>query len=99
MLLVNSNSIVKLYACGTNSHTIRVRRAGLINIRDYTAIDKACHAKCGSPYLVPPGPNISKYLDPQIISFNFAEIFGPPELKFLNYLDRLEIFYPLSNLH
>ena len=25
MLLVNSNSIVKLYAYGTNSHTIRVR--------------------------------------------------------------------------
>ena len=57
----------------------------------------ACHAKNGSPYLVPPGPNISKYLGPQIIYFKFAEIFGPPELKFLNYLDPFEIFYPLSN--
>ena len=26
--------------------------------------------------------------------FNLAEIFGPPEQKFLKYLDRLEIFYP-----
>ena len=45
-------------------------------------------------YLVPPGPNISKYLAPQIIYFKLAEIFGPPELKFLNYLDPFEIFYP-----
>ena len=56
--------------------------------------DDGCHAKSGPPYLVPPGPNISKYLDPWIIYFKFAEIFGPPELKFLNYLDPLEIFYP-----
>ena len=27
--------------------------------------------------------------------FNFAENLGPPELKFLNYLDHLEVFYPL----
>ena len=27
------------------------------------------------PFLVSPGPNISKYLDPRIIYFNFAEIF------------------------
>ena len=37
--------------------------------------------------------NILKYLDPWII-FSFAKNFGPPELKFLNYLDHLEIFYP-----
>ena len=42
-----------------------------------------------------PGPNISKYLDPRIIYFNFAGIFGPPEQKFLKCLDLLEIFYPL----
>ena len=29
------------------------------------------------PFLVPPGPNISKYLDPPVIYFNFAKIFGP----------------------
>ena len=33
------------------------------------------------PFLVPPGPNISRYLDPS-------------EQKFLKYLDLLEIFYP-----
>ena len=33
------------------------------------------------PFLVPPGPNISKYLDPRIIYFNFVEIFGPPGTK------------------
>ena len=59
----------------------------------------ACHAKSGPPYLVLPAQNISKYLNPRIIYFDFAEIFGPPELKFLNYLDCLEIFYPPSNLH
>ena len=46
------------------------------------------------PYLVPPGPNILKYLDPPDNLFQLAEIFGPPELKILNYLDTFEIFYP-----
>ena len=55
--------------------------------------------KVDPPYLVLPSPNISKYLNLRIIYFNFAEIFGPPELKFLNYLDCLEIFYPPFNLH
>ena len=54
----------------------------------------ACHVKSGPPCLVLSGPNISKYLDPRITYFNFAEIFGPPELKFLNYLDHLKIHYP-----
>ena len=30
-----------------------------------------------TPYFSSPGPNISKYLDPRIIYFNFDEIFGP----------------------
>ena len=59
----------------------------------------SCHKKTGPPFLVPPGPNILKYLDPRIIYFNFAEIFGPPEQKFLKYLDHLEIFYPLVILN
>ena len=45
-------------------------------------VTKACHVKTGPPFLVPTGPNISKYLDPQKIYFNSAEIFGPPGTKF-----------------
>ena len=45
--------------------------------------------KVDPPYLVPPGPNISKYLDPRIIYFKLAEIFGPPGTKIS------ELFGPL----
>ena len=41
----------------------------------------ACHKKNQTPIFSPPGPNVSKYLDPQIIYFKFAKIFGPPETK------------------
>ena len=37
--------------------------------------------KVDPPYLVPPDSNISKYLGPRIIYFNFAEIFGSPGTK------------------
>ena len=37
--------------------------------------------KVDPSYLVPPGPNISKYLDPRIIYFNFTEMFEPPGTK------------------
>ena len=39
----------------------------------------ACHVKSGPPIFSSPGPNISKYLDPQIVYFNLIEIFGLPE--------------------
>ena len=55
--------------------------------------------KSGLQFLVPPGPNLSKYLDPQIIYFNFVETFGTPEQKFLINLDPFEIFYYALNLH
>ena len=42
---------------------------------------EVCHKKNGPPIFGPPGPNISKYLDPRIIYFNFAEIFGSPGTK------------------
>ena len=48
--------------------------------------------KMDPPFLVPPGPNISKYLDPRIIYFNFTEIFGPPGTKIS------EIFGPSRNI-
>lgn len=41
-----------------------------------------CHDKFGPPVFVPPGPNISKYLDPQ--SIYFRNIRTP-----LKYLDPL----------
>ena len=37
-----------------------------------------CHAKSGLPNLVPPSPNILKYLN---LPDNFAEIFGPSGTK------------------
>ena len=48
------------------------------------------------PFLVPPAQIYRNIWTPRIIYFNFAEIFGPPEQKFLKYLDLLEIFYPPS---
>ena len=41
----------------------------------------SCHVKSGPPIFSSPGPNISKYLDPRIIYFNFVEIFGHPGTK------------------
>ena len=41
----------------------------------------SCHTKSGAPILVPSSPNISKYLDPLIIYFNFNEIFRSPGTK------------------
>ena len=55
--------------------------------------------KSGPQLLVPPGPNTSKYLDPQIIYFNCVETFGAPEQKCLINLDPFEIFYYALNLH
>ena len=55
--------------------------------------------KVDPQFLVPPSRNILKYLDPQIVYFNFVEIFGPPEQNFLIYLGPFEIFYPPLNLH
>ena len=54
---------------------------------------------CKSPIFSSPNPTILKHLDPQVIYSNFVEIFGPPEQKFLIYLDTFEIFYPHLNLH
>ena len=42
-------------------------------------IGRGCHAKTGPLFLVLPGLNISKYLDPPD---NIFEIFGPPGTKF-----------------
>ena len=49
-------------------------------------------------------PGRAKYIEifgPRIICSKLAEIFGPPELKFLNYVDPFEIFYPplIFNVH
>ena len=60
---------------------------------------QCCHEKSGPPSFSSPSPNISKYLDPRKISFNFVEIFGPPEQKFLIYLDPFERFNPPLNSH
>ena len=56
----------------------------------------ACGLSQGNrtPILVPPVQIYQNIWTPQIIYFNFAEIFGPPEQKFLKYLDLREIFYP-----
>ena len=50
---------------------------------------EACHKKTGPPIFGSPGPNISKYLDPRIAYFNFAEIFEPPRTKISEYLKYL----------
>ena len=55
-----------------------------------------CYANSGSPIITPPVPNILKYLDPHMIYFNFAEIFGPLEQIFLIHLDPFEIIFPLN---
>ena len=47
----------------------------------------------GSPIFSSPCPNIWKYLYPRIIYFKFAEIFGPLEQTFQEYLDLLKIEY------
>ena len=58
-----------------------------------------CHAKSGPPNFSSPGPNISKYLDPRIVYFNFVEIFGPPRTKISDIFGPFEIFYPPMILH
>ena len=45
-----------------------------------------------TPIFSSPGPNTSKYLDPQIIYFNCVETFGAPEQKCLINLDPFEYF-------
>ena len=46
--------------------------------------EEACHEKFGPPKMVPPGTNISKYMDPpELIFQEDIEIFGLP----VKYLD------------
>ena len=60
----------------------------------YKNFDLSHSRKPDPPFLVPPVQIYQNIWIPQIIYFNFAEIFGPPGTKFLKYLDLLEIFYP-----
>ena len=60
----------------------------------YVCVHACCHKETGPPILVPAVQIYRNIWTPWIIYFNFAEIFGPPEQKFLKYLDLLEIFYP-----
>ena len=55
-----------------------------------------CHVKSEPPYLVSPIQIYQNIWTPQIIYFNFVEIFGPLEQTFLMYLDPFEIFYLLE---
>ena len=55
--------------------------------------------KVDPPFLVPPVEIYRNIWTPQIVYFNFVEIFGPPEQNFLIYLGPFEIFYPPLNLH
>ena len=50
--------------------------------------------KSGPFYLVLPVP---KYLDPQIIYFNFAEIFGPSRTKFSVFTFNISLFKSILN--
>ena len=57
-------------------------RVGCITVLPHMRI--LAHTRMGRPIRVwdiPSDPNISKYLDPWIIYFNLAEIFGPPGTK------------------
>ena len=60
--------------CRLNKYIIALQT---VSARDFLkmlwSVTQKVHPLC----LVPPGPNISKYLDPWITYFKFAEIFGP----------------------
>ena len=55
----------------------------------YTWSGGTCHTQSGPPFLVPPVQICRNIWNPQIVYFNFVEIFGPPGTKFS------DIFGPL----